>query len=65
MNDVPQDIYCVDVSNDQELRWWCDELVCTESQLRKAVRNVGPSAFAVREHLQGLNQPRQRSPHRT
>ena len=36
---------------DYEVRYWCNSLGCTLSQLRAAVRAVGNSADAVRTHL--------------
>jgi hypothetical protein len=39
------------VNEPHELRYWTQALGVTEAQLREAVKAVGPSATAVREHL--------------
>ncbi|MDB5829946.1 MAG: hypothetical protein JWQ73_4166 [Variovorax sp.] len=41
-----------------EVRSWCQSLGVTEAELRLAVRAVGRSADAVREHLKGNRQHR-------
>ena len=46
-----QDRKLVSVSEDYEVRDWCESMGCTEQQLRQAVAAVGNSADAVREHL--------------
>lgn len=34
-----------------ELKYWCEQLHCTESQLEGALSKVGDHVTAVREHL--------------
>ncbi|WP_286897668.1 MULTISPECIES: DUF3606 domain-containing protein [Achromobacter] len=47
----PQDRSRINVNETHELRYWTQELGVSETQLRDAVKAVGPSATAVREHL--------------
>ncbi|CAB3820165.1 DUF3606 domain-containing protein [Achromobacter mucicolens] len=47
----PQDRSRINVNEPHELRYWTQALGVTEAQLREAVKAVGPSATAVREHL--------------
>ncbi|MDH1522859.1 DUF3606 domain-containing protein, partial [Achromobacter mucicolens] len=47
----PQDRSRINVNEPHELRYWTQALGVTEAQLREAVKTVGPSATAVREHL--------------
>lgn len=47
----PQDRSRINVNEPHELRYWTQALGVTEVQLREAVKAVGPSATAVREHL--------------
>ena len=47
----PQDRSRINVNEPHELRYWTQALGVTEAQLREAVKAVGPSAAAVREHL--------------
>ncbi|WP_334165278.1 DUF3606 domain-containing protein [Achromobacter mucicolens] len=46
----PQDRSRINVNEAHE-RYWTQALGVTEAQLREAVKAVGPSATAVREHL--------------
>jgi hypothetical protein len=39
------------VENAYEVRRWCQRFVCTETQLRRAVRKVGSDPAAVRAEL--------------
>lgn len=48
---IPNDATRVDVSRDDELRYWCDEFDCSASKLRDAVSAVGQDVDAVRQHL--------------
>lgn len=48
---IPNDATRVDVTHDDELRYWCAELGCGATQLREAVSAVGQDADAVRQHL--------------
>lgn len=41
----------INVNEDHELRYWTQALGVDEAQLRAAVKAVGPTASAVREHL--------------
>lgn len=41
----------ISLSEDYEVRDWCKSLGCTEEELRDAVKAVGNSAEAVRQHL--------------
>jgi hypothetical protein len=50
-NVAPADRSRINVDDDHERRFWCKELICTERQLRDAVRAVGVSVDEVREHL--------------
>ncbi|WP_191577793.1 DUF3606 domain-containing protein [Achromobacter insolitus] len=47
----PQDRSRINVNETHELRYWTQALGVSEAQLRDAVKAVGPSAAAVREHL--------------
>ncbi len=47
----PQDRARIDVNEDYEVQYWTEALGCTPDELRAAVRAVGVSAEAVREHL--------------
>ena len=40
-----------------EVRSWTQSLGCTEAELRAAVKAVGNSAEAVRQHLAGRKKP--------
>lgn len=46
-----QDRKLISLEQDYEVRDWCESLNCTEQELRSAVKSVGNSAQAVREHL--------------
>ena len=50
-NRGPADRSRVNVNESWEVRYWCKEFGCTETQLRAAVKAVGVSAAAVRAHL--------------
>jgi hypothetical protein len=52
-NRGPADRSRVNIHEPWEVRWWCREFGCTESQLRAAVQAVGVSADAVRRRLKG------------
>ncbi len=41
----------INVNDAPEVRFWCSELRCTESQLRDAVRRVGATTVRVRAYL--------------
>ena len=48
----------ISLNEDYEIRDWMQSLNCSETELREAVKAVGSSAEAVRQHLA-------RSPQRT
>lgn len=50
----PADRSRINVNEPWEVRYWCKEFGCTETQLREAVKKVGVSANAVRRHLLGV-----------
>ena len=43
----------IDVQDERELRYWCEQLQASEEELRRAVDQVGPDVDKVREHLVG------------
>ena len=43
----------INVDQDYELRYWSDRLGVSADELRQAVRDVGPMADAVEQHLRG------------
>jgi Protein of unknown function (DUF3606) len=47
----PQDVNRVNVSEREEVRWWCSQLSCNEMRLKNAVKAVGPSVEAVKKYL--------------
>lgn len=50
-NRGPQDRSRVNINEPYEVRYWTQELRCTEAQLRQAVAKVGVSVEHVRNHL--------------
>jgi hypothetical protein len=50
-NRGPADRSRVNVHESWEVKWWCGQFNCTESQLRAAVQAVGVMADKVRAHL--------------
>lgn len=48
---VGQDKKFVNLNEDYEVRGWCRVFNCIQEQLRAAVKTVGNSVDAVREHL--------------
>lgn len=50
-NRGPQDRARINVNEDHEVRYWTKELGVSEEQLREAVKAVGVSVEAVKEHL--------------
>jgi len=50
-NRGPQDRARINVNEDHELRYWTKELGVSEQQLKEAVKAVGVSVEAVKEHL--------------
>jgi hypothetical protein len=50
-NRGPADRSRVNVHEPWEVRYWCGEFGCSESQLKAAVQAVGVSVAAVRRHF--------------
>ncbi len=48
---IPNDATRVDVSHDDEVRYWCGQFDCSPQQLREAVSAVGQDVDSVRQHL--------------
>lgn len=44
-----------------ELQYWCNELKCTEADLRNAINAVGEHVTAVRDHLASGSERSRRS----
>jgi hypothetical protein len=47
----PQDRMRIDIDQEHEVRYWTRELGVNENHLREAIREVGPMADRVRQHL--------------
>lgn len=47
----PLDASRINVHQDYEVNWWCDEFKVTKAQLIAAVNAVGTSASAVKKYL--------------
>lgn len=50
-NRGPQDRARINVNEAHELRYWTKELGVSEQRLKEAVKSVGVSVEAVKEHL--------------
>ena len=50
---APADPDRVGLTEEWEVRWWCDKFGCSEVTLRKAVGDVGPRASDVERRLRG------------
>ncbi len=50
-NRGPADRARVNIHEPWEVKWWCSEFGCTESQLKAAVNAVGVMASDVRAYL--------------
>jgi hypothetical protein len=50
-NRGPADRSRVNVNEVWEVRWWCGQFGCTETQLRAAVKAVGVMVVDVRRYL--------------
>lgn len=48
---APLDYQKVQLSNPDEMRYWCSAFGCSEYELKVAVREAGTDADAVREWL--------------
>lgn len=51
MSDSPKDRSRVTVNDPAEVAHWCTKFGCSETQLRAAVKMVGPAPSKVRAHL--------------
>ena len=51
MSDEKPDRSKISVSPASEVTYWCQKLGCSETQLRAAVKMVGPTVSKVRAHL--------------
>jgi hypothetical protein len=54
----------IDLHNEQELRFWIEELQIDEAALREIVAKVGTRADTVRRHIEQLRSPQARRPAR-
>jgi hypothetical protein len=50
----PQDRKRISLSEDWEVKYWCTALACSSLELTKAVKAVGNSVEAVKDHLKIL-----------
>lgn len=48
---APFNYSIIDLDEDDEIRWWCKELSCTERELIDAVNKVGNSTNEVKEYF--------------
>jgi hypothetical protein len=48
---IPADPKRIDISSAEEVRYWCQRLKCSHSQLRATIRIVGPMLNDVRSAL--------------
>jgi len=48
---APQDKSKVNVDESREMKWWTKALNTTEEKLKDAVKTVGTSVEAIRNHL--------------
>ena len=46
----------VEITDPNQIRYWCRSLGCTEAQLRESVQAVGHSPAEVRQFLHDLSQ---------
>lgn len=47
----PQDIKRININEEWEVKYWCEELGCTKEELKKAVEKVGDSVEKVKKEL--------------
>jgi hypothetical protein len=52
---APGDRQRINVNQEHEVRYWSQKLGVTPEQLREAVKDVGPMADAVEQHMRGRN----------
>jgi len=45
----------INLDQEYEVRYWSEKLGVSADELRQAVKNVGPMADAVEQHLRGRN----------
>lgn len=50
------DSHTVEIAEENQVRYWCVTLGCTEAQLREAVGAVGSAPASVRRYLADLGQ---------
>ncbi|PLC51854.1 DUF3606 domain-containing protein [Pollutimonas subterranea] len=50
-NNVPRDPSRIDINQERELRYWCDQFQCKPDELRVAVDSVGTSVQDVKIYL--------------
>jgi hypothetical protein len=50
----PKDRERIDISNDEDIRWWAKELATTGVAIIDAVEKVGPKVSDVRQHFDQL-----------
>ena len=48
---APADTSRVNLNEEWDVKWWCDQFGCTEIALRRAVDEVGDSATAIEGKL--------------
>jgi len=48
----PQDANLINLNEDYEIRYWCEEFGCSREDLADAVQKVGNSAARVKEYLE-------------
>ena len=50
----PKDRERIDISSDEDIRWWAKELATTGVAIMDAVEKVGPKVSDVRHHFDQL-----------
>jgi hypothetical protein len=50
----PQDRKRISLTEDWEVKYWCTALACSSLELTKAVKAVGNSVEAVKDHIKIL-----------
>lgn len=48
---TPSDYSAINIFDQEEINWWCIELVCTEEELIYAVNKVGEYTNRVKEYF--------------
>ena len=49
---TPRNALQVNLHDDEDMRYWCKKMHCTEHQLREAVSQVGPVPSNVEAYVQ-------------